>query len=305
MQKKILVAVDGSIHTKQAIRYAARLSSMVEDITYELIHIQPAVSQYLKEDADQSRLKAVMARQATQARQLLEEYKDQMLRRDVTESRIILTTLPRQRGVAEDVLNFGQNGRYDAVLIGRRGASYLTELMLGSVTANLIAHTQVIPIWMVDGDVASDKILVAVDGSEGSLRAVDHLSFILAGQTDVQLQFVHVEPRLGDYCDIDLNDPAAADTTEVSLNENRRCIDRFYAQARAIMQEAGFSEKQLDIKVVKSMMRTGKAVVDEARNGDYGTVVIGRHGQGRTVFGGSVARYVINKATERALWIVP
>jgi nucleotide-binding universal stress UspA family protein len=305
MQKKILLAVDSSIHTKQAINYAAQLASTVADVTFELIHIQPPVSHYLKEATDRSRLKAVLARQEEQAGQLLREYKEILLRREVEESRLLLTTLPRHRGVAEDLLDYGQNGRYDALLIGRRGASYLTELMLGSVTANLIAHSKVIPIWLVDGEVTSQKILVAVDGSEGSLRAVDHLSFILAGTSKAQIQFMHVEPRFGDYCDIDLNEPAAAETSEISLNANRRCIDRFYAQARKMLQETGFSEKQLDIKIVQSMLRTGKAVVEEAKRGGYGTVVFGRHGHGRTLFGGSTARYVINKTTDRALWIVP
>jgi nucleotide-binding universal stress UspA family protein len=305
MQKKILLAVDRSIHSKQAINYAAQLVSTVADITFELIHIQPPVSHYLKEAIDRTRLKAVMARQEKQARQLLQEYKEMLLRREVGESRVLLTTLPRQRGVAEDLLDYGQTGRYDALLIGRRGASYLTEVMLGSVTANLIAHSKVTPIWVVDGEVNSPKILVAVDGSEGSLRAVDHLSFILAGNSKAQIQFLHVEPRFGDYCDIDLNEPAAVETAEISLNANRRCIDRFYAQARKILQQAGFSGEQLDIKIVQSMLRTGKAVVEEARKGGYGTVVFGRHGHGRTLFGGSTARYIINKTTDRALWIVP
>lgn len=305
MQKKILVAADGSVHSRQAVRYAARLARTMDDLFFDLIHVEPAVSLYLKEASSPAPLKALMAKQAEAARRLLEQHQEEMLRLDVSPQRISLVTLPRRHGVAKDILEYSQARRYDAVLVGRRGVSYLKELVIGSVTAGLIEHAEVVPVWVVDGEVTSDRVLLAVDGSENSLRAVDHVSFILGGQACVRLDLLHVEPKIGDYCGIDFSDPAVADGTDIILEGDRQCIDRFYALARAVLKKAGFSDNQYGIKVVKNRVRAGKAVVDEAQRGGYGTVVVGRHGQGRNFFSGSVARYVISKATERALWVVP
>jgi hypothetical protein len=47
------------------------------------------------------------------------------------------------------------------------------------------------------------KILLAVDGSESALRAVDHMAFMLSGNPEVRFCFFHVTPRLKDCCEID------------------------------------------------------------------------------------------------------
>jgi len=305
MQKKILLAVDDSIHSKQAVRYAARMTRVVDDLFFDLVHIQPAISLYLKEAANPAPLKALMAKHLEAAHRLLERYQNDLLRLEADPQHIALKALPRKQGVAKDLLEYAQAGRYDALLVGRRGASYLKDLMMGSVTAGLIEHTEVIPIWVVDGDVVSDKVLLAIDGSENSLRALDHVAFVLAGQAAVRLEMLHVEPKIGDYCEIDFSNPVEAETVEIILNGDRHCIADFYTSARAVLKNAGFSDDQYHIRVLKDRMRAGKAVLDEARKAGYGTVVVGRQGQGRSIFSGSVARYVIGKATGHALWIVP
>ena len=51
-------------------------------------------------------------------------------------------------------------------------------------------------------------------------------------------------------------------------------------------------------------MNVGKAIVDEAKKGNYGTVVIGRRGVSKAFFMGSVSRYVLDRTRNRALWLV-
>ena len=51
MEKKILLAVNDSIHSRHAIQYAARMSSVVKGLTYTLFHVQPTISQFLLDEA--------------------------------------------------------------------------------------------------------------------------------------------------------------------------------------------------------------------------------------------------------------
>ena len=51
MEKRILIAVDGSVYSRKAIEYAAGIGSVVKDIHYTLLHVHPKVSDYLVEDA--------------------------------------------------------------------------------------------------------------------------------------------------------------------------------------------------------------------------------------------------------------
>ena len=40
MEKKILLAVDDSIHSKHAVQYAVMMSSVVKELTYTLFNIK-------------------------------------------------------------------------------------------------------------------------------------------------------------------------------------------------------------------------------------------------------------------------
>lgn len=46
--------MDGSIHAKNAIKYAAELYQSLRDVSYSLIHIQPTISQYLADEAEKT-----------------------------------------------------------------------------------------------------------------------------------------------------------------------------------------------------------------------------------------------------------
>ena len=51
MNKKVLLAVDGSVHSTNAVTYAVRISAIVPDLTYTLLYVQPTLSQYLLDEA--------------------------------------------------------------------------------------------------------------------------------------------------------------------------------------------------------------------------------------------------------------
>ncbi len=50
------------------------------------------------------------------------------------------------------------------------------------------------------------KLLLAVDGSESSLRMVDHVSFMLSGNTSTSITLLHVTNSAQNYCEIDLTE---------------------------------------------------------------------------------------------------
>lgn len=308
MEKKILVAVDNSQHTKHAVEYAVAMSPQVNALTFTLFHGQPVISQFLLDEAKKDKqadvaLKKLVRRNAKASEELLGCHKAEMVRLGIPERAIDVVTRPRMFGLSKDILDCAQQGLYDAVVVGRRGLSRLQKTLMGSLTADLVAHCRDVPLWIVDGRVTSHKLLVAVDGSEASLRAVDHLSFMVGGNPDVTMTLFHVIPRVGDYCVVDFGHHIEAADTVVARGA-RRCIDNFYGLARHTMQENGIQEDRLEIKVVKRIVNPGKAIVSEANKGDYGTVVVGRRGQGGSFFMGSVSRYVLDKTVGRAVWLV-
>jgi nucleotide-binding universal stress UspA family protein len=309
MEKKILLAVDDSDQSRRAIQYVGMMSSKIKNLNYVLFNVLPAISQYLLDEArkslkDRAKLNAIVKKNTDSAQRTLEAYKTEMVRMGISEDSIRTITRIRMKGIAKDILDVSQEKLYDAVVVARRGLSGLQEVFMGSVTNNIIEHSRVIPVWLVDGSVSSSKILLAVDGSESSLRAVDHICFILGNNPDVKITLLHVVTRAKDYIGIDF-DESDQDVKKILQEEGRKSIDKFYAQARKRFGDSGLADNQVEIKVLERRSKPGKAIIEASEKEDYGTVVIGRRGIRDSFFMGSVSRYIINKTSNRVLWVVP
>ena len=310
MEKKVLIAVDDSRHAENALRYAAGLYESVKPLKFVLFHVQPTISQYLIDEARtrpsaNAQLKQLMNKAHTAAEDLLARDKALMASLGVADADVQTLSLPRKFGVAKDVLEYGTALLYDAILVGRRGVSGLAEMFMGSVSNGIVDNSELLPVWVVDERSAAKGVMVAVDGSESSLRAVDHLAFVFGGNRDVTLSFFHVAPRLADFCPIDFTETDTSQLEAVIAQGDRACIDRFYAHAINKLTEAGLDESQVRIDVHKGGFKVGKVVLDAYRKGDFGTLIVGRRGMDKKYFTGSVSRYLMDHFSGGALWVVP
>ncbi len=309
MEKKILLAIDDSRNSRQAVSYAGELAASLKNISYTLFHIQPAISQFLTDEAKssfkaQTALLKMKKKNADASLTMLEKCKEMMCEKGMDEKCIELKTVARKIGLAKDIIDYAQEKRFDAVLAGSRGLTRMQEIFMGSVTKKLVEHSRVIPLWIVDGNVvSSEKILVAVDGSESALRAVDHLSFIIGENPDIRITLFHVVPMFRQYCPIDF-DESDDDMQYIISQGDKKCIEKFFVHAFKRFSDAGISREHIRIKEEKRQ-NIGRAIVEEARKEGYGTVVIGRRGQDSAFFMGSVSAYVIDKISDCAVWLVP
>lgn len=308
MEKKILLPVDDSIHSRDAIRYAVRISSAIKNLTFTLFHVQPPISHFLLEEAKTDGLKQLDLKRLCQkheeaSRALLDKCRKSMMDIGVNPDHMQIVTQPRKLGKAKDIIEYAQQGNYDAIVVGRRGISMLQETFSGSITSNLLEHSRIIPVWVIDGQITSTRIMIAVDGSESSLRAVDHLCFMTAGNPDIAITLFHVVPRFSDFCPIEIKEPNGS-IEKILIQGDKRCIDNFYAVALQRFKEAGFQGSQIHLKMAECLYNIGSVIVEEARAGDFGTVVVGRRGSGNAFFMGSVSRSVLGKSANCALWVV-
>jgi nucleotide-binding universal stress UspA family protein len=307
MQKKIMIAVDDSSHSLRAVRFAAQMATTNSNLHCLLFHLEPAVSGFLVEEAKtdmhaQRDLDRVKKKNRRAAADLLERYRNQMASDGASADRIEMISVPRKLGLAKDIIDYAQEKRLDAVVMGRRGLGALQEVMLGSVTAKVVEHSNVVPVWIVDDKVAADRILVAMDGSEHALRALDHAAFMMSGNPNAHLTLFHVKGRGEALCE-----PSVDDESLDALVD--RASDRVMAACELryddVMKAAGFDEGRFSIEMGDRRRNVGKAVLEAADKGGYGVVVVGRSGQSRSFFMGSVSRYVINQVAGRSVWLVP
>ncbi len=309
MEKKVLLAVDDSVHSKQTVQYAARVSLAAKDVAYTLLNVEALIPRTLAAAAEtdpqvRAKISQLVRKNTEAARYAVEALKDLMVHEGVPKSRIEMVTEPMQVGMAKDILNRAEQGPYDAIVLARRALTPSRDFFIGTTAAKVVEHAIKIPVWIVAGEDMSMKMLLAVDGSENFLRDVEHLIHMVGAHPDLRLTLFHVAPHLRHYYSVDfeIENPQLQQVLE---RENKRLMEAFYEAARQRFEMAGLKKSQIKIKTSTRSHDVSTAILGEAKTGQYGTVVVGRRGERDAFFTGRIAMRLVQKVTNQTLWVVP
>ncbi len=308
MKKKILIAVDGSTHARNGLLYAADLLSKSSDFHCGLIHIQPMISQYLFDEAGidpkvGKALQRVLEYNRAQSEEILEKSKQLLLSHGISGSAVETISHPRTLGLAKDIIEHAHKHLYDAIVTGRRGLSRVQKIFMGSISTKLAEFSSGNPVWIIDGEIRPRRFLVAVDVAAPWLHLLDHLSLICEGMEEIHLTFIHVLPNQS----LDGIDPLFPGMDEVGAmiaHNERQMVERFWAEATHTLAAAGLQRHQMEMLTPTKTGRIGRMILDETEGQAYDTVVIGRRGSGQAFYFGSVSRYVAERLTGHALWVL-
>lgn len=313
MDKKILIAVDGSKASDRAVDYVGLMEgAMVKDLKVVLFNAMTPVPSFMRKEGQSDtstyrRVAELERRNRKAAQEVLGAARQRLLDHGLGEDHIEMKALPRASGAARDILFEAEHGLYDAVVIGRRGLGKAQEMFLGSVTNKIVQHAEKLPIWVVGGRVTSLKVLCAVDGSEGALRAVDHMAFMLGNNPECKVMLFHVGASLANYCPLNFEGNEGGLDKEIEgdiMTSEAECMNDFHARAIQVLVEGGLERDQIDTKSKEGGISVPAAITEEVKAGDYGTVVLGRRGQNRSFFLGHVSDKVLAKCEQAAVWIV-
>jgi len=157
------------------------------------------------------------------------------------------------------------------------------------------------------------KVLVAIDGSEGALRAVDYVGRQFAGTADLQITLFHVSPgippELWDDGHI-LSEEEKADRKRVLdkwLNNQKLQLKSIFQPAVEMLTKRGIEAKQIETKTASETVKnTPECILTEAKTGGYLTLVMGRCGLHRTAHAllGSIVSRIINRGAGTAVCVV-
>jgi nucleotide-binding universal stress UspA family protein len=299
-KRKILLAVDGSDQSLDAVRYVSQLFPP-NRLEVVLFHVMSKIPQSYwdikKNPAFRHKLAHVAAwatQQKTQIQEFMERSRQLIVDRGIPEKALTIKIQDRQVGIARDIAREAQ-GDYDALVVGRWGVSKVKDLVWGSVANKLVGHLTHIPIWVVGGTPYTGKILVALDASEEAIRVVDYVGSMVEG-SNWKITLFHVIREFEDL------------TTEAQaeFRQAERAIVDVFEQSIARLEKAGLKRDLITMKTVAKMPSRAKAIVEEARKGGYGTIAVGRRGLSRVeeFFMGRVSNKVMQLAKEMAVWVV-
>ncbi|OQX05471.1 MAG: hypothetical protein BWK76_27460 [Desulfobulbaceae bacterium A2] len=305
-KKKILAAVDGSAYSSQSLAYLSRLYGDDQDCDVELLHVVSASSSQtwmLEVDPYRSRPPEV-ERRLLAAQRYQNEAKDRLLRHGFSEQRVCCQALATSAGVATTIQHHAASGLYDALLIGRRGVGRIGEMLFGSVSAWLLEKCFDIPLWIVDGDVQTNRFLLAVHGSTRSLFAADHLGYMLQNRGETEILLYHSSALLQTRQDLDLT-ILHARWGEEWCREHLDSADNLFHAHEQILRDAGIAAERIRRLPAQHNLDASHDLLRQAKKHDCGTLVIGRRGPESTRrFLSSVSQRALQQFENLAAWIV-
>lgn len=313
----ILLAVDGSDQALEAVRYVGNLLPP-KQAKITLFHVLDRIPHsYWDLEANPGLRHKVIGVHAWefQQKKLIQgfmERANQLLRGAGHPKDSILTLLQeRQVGIARDIIIEAKKG-YDAVVMGRRGMSPVKDLLFGSTANKLVSRLLDVPVWVVGGSPSTEKLLVAVDRSEGAQRALNYVERFLAGDgTCCECLLFHVLRGSRTFVPDDegLTVPKGEEDwqekVEQEFEKAEEEMKAFFNETIQQWSRNGIDTSRVSSKISRGESRAGN-IVDQAARAGYGTIVVGRRGMSKVeeFFMGRVSNKVLQLAKEMAVWVV-
>jgi nucleotide-binding universal stress UspA family protein len=293
-KRKILVALDGSEDAFEVVKYISQLRPFqkIRVVLFSVFDPMPEVYWDIEKVPDYSkkmrRIQEWQELHEKPFRECIAKASMKLLESGFSQDAIITKAQERKVGIARDIFREAQKG-YWAVLFGRKGAGGIEELPLGGVAIKLLQVLDFVPLCVVGKCLATKKILVPVDGSDSAMRAVDYVGETLAGfGGDVTLLHV-IRGEENDF---------------IRLAQEK--IAPVFVTARERLAAWGFEEHRVKTRIITGAASRARSIVQEAKEGSYGTIVVGRRGfsQAPEFIFGRVSHKVIQLARKHVIWVV-
>ena len=157
-----------------------------------------------------------------------------------------------------------------------------------------------------------NKILIAIDGSDNSLKATDYVARQLSGTAGLQVTLFHVLPYVpavfwddGHILSKEERE-ARKKVVDKWLTNRQSVIEPVFEKAIALLLAHGIKTEQIETKIKSDSIDVAGSILEEAHDGRYHTLVMGRRGisPAKQMLMGSVTTGVINHGTGMAICIV-
>jgi nucleotide-binding universal stress UspA family protein len=154
------------------------------------------------------------------------------------------------------------------------------------------------------------KLLIAIDDSPSSMKAVEYVARQFAGSQDLQVGLVHVLPNLPaifwDEGHILSEDEKRDRKTVVDkwLGERKTRMEPVYRKAIEVLTGTGIKDRQIQTKSVSDSTDIAESILEEARDNGYETIVMGRCERSSKHVLGSVAGKIVNQGRGMVVTVV-
>ena len=160
MAHKVVIALDSSKGAWGAVEYVAEAFGQTPGVQVTLLHVlsglPPAFwddGHILEEKEKESRQRLVAGWQQEQEKKwqgLVKKAHDHLTKAGVSKDALVNKFKPKGYDVAEDILSEAGAGRFNTIVMGRRGLGMAKSLLLGSVTNKVVQNAKGCAVIIVE-----------------------------------------------------------------------------------------------------------------------------------------------------------
>lgn len=306
-QNKILVALDGSKRAFRTIKYLCQFKPFLkkELVLHNVITKVPECYYDLKKEPFSykitSQVRAWEAGYKAQMEVFMKKSRMMLISAGFPPEAIHIIIAPRKKGIARDIMDEAQKG-YDALLIRRRGgAQKFLPLVMGSVSTKLVEKAGFLPVMLAGVQKVNHSLLLAVDGSDGSNRAVEFTAKMIEN-SECRIVLCSV---LRDFTLVDENKNTKKENCCITAEFKE--IEKATRDAKKVFEAAGIPKERIDLKIIHGAQSRAAAIAEAAKEENCDTIVFGRRGKSEVSnFDiGRVPWKVIHGARKMTVWMVP
>ena len=295
---KMLLAVDGTPRSRSTARYTAKMlrPGQAKVVIFGVVTLLPDYFQDMGQNpAMRNRLKGVRdwsSKERLEMTAFLDWVHAEFRRQGHPEDMLEIKMVESYRGASTEIVREAQDS-YGTVAIGRRGRTILRGLALGGTSSKLIMELTRHPLWLVGKGAMPGRMLLAVDTSPYAQKVVDFVARMTRGE-DIRITLMHVM--------LEEERALQARTTTKSPKEVRAYLEEL-AQG---LTDGGISASSIRTALLTESTSRAKAIVREARQRSYSTIVLGRQGSsaGGIFSLGRVANKVVQLSRGLAVWLI-
>jgi nucleotide-binding universal stress UspA family protein len=310
--KKFLVAMDGSEQSLPTVEYVSKVLPRT-DSDVILYHVHSRIPELYWDmepksgyDHWMNKLQHFEEEHLKTVRNLMEKSRQILLNADFYENHVFIKVENRKVGLARDISAEARQG-YHTLVMGRLGAGVVKELPLGSVANKVLSSMSGANLCIVAGRPETQKLMIALDGSENSMRSVDAVCFLKRVRgTNRKILLFHAMRRMGYPAFGNGGFSPLKELEDQMYQENEATINAVFDEAKSRLMKAGYSENDISTKIVKGVPSRPRAVLGEAIVQNIGSIFVGRQGitQTEEYRIGRIPHKLISLAENMAIWIV-
>ncbi|MCP4682044.1 MAG: universal stress protein [Desulfobacterales bacterium] len=156
MAKNILVAVDESKNSMEAVNYVAKemektgsvtLFSVLPDATAACGLDSPSLTPLFRDN--KQAFCAIEGTKKDNVKEFMENAKKLLTQAGFPSKNVVIKIRKKKVGIARDILKEAQQGKHTTIVIGRRGLSEIKQFLLGSISNKIVQLAEKLSVIIV------------------------------------------------------------------------------------------------------------------------------------------------------------